>query len=132
MSRDRRCDPAAIAAACTIFMVQTYFLMLLMFPVMKRANVVILFITIMLWAMPLLADAFYYSMRDEDPKLNFMALLSPIGSIVQGLDDPAKGTWIGIAGQAVLCGIIGVIALSVRSRKAKAPPPLPVGLAGRM
>jgi hypothetical protein len=132
ISKDRKSDPAAIAVASTIFLVQSYFLMLLLYPRLKRANLVILFLTAMLWFVPLLADVFYYSEKGEEPKLDFMGVFSPIGSITQGLNDPAKWTWIGIAGQAILCAMIGVIVLSLPARRPKGPPPLPVGLAGEM
>jgi hypothetical protein len=129
LAKDRS-KPAMIAAACGIFLVQAYFLMLLLYPRVKRANAVILFITVMLWFVPLLADVFYYGEKDKQTKLDVFALFSPIGSIVQGLDMPAKGTWMGIAGQAILCGAIGMLVLAASRQKVKSPPPLPVGLAG--
>ena len=123
-----RANPAMIVAACAIFLVEMYLLMRLFYPRLKRANVMILLMVAFLWFVPLLADVFYYGAKEEEAKLDLFGPYSPIGTIANALDRPAKGAWLGVAGQAVLCGIVAILVATVGRRKRASPPPLPIGL----
>jgi hypothetical protein len=108
-----------IAATCTIFLLQAYLLMRLLGPATRRAGILILVITIFLWFVPIMADVIYYGVKNENPRLDFISLYSPIGTLTQALERPAPGLWLGLAGQAALCAVVAALFFARISRGAK-------------
>jgi hypothetical protein len=109
--------PEMILAASAIFLLQTYVLMRLFYPLVRRANALILFITAFLWFAPLFADLSYYSMKNQGPRLDNFALYSPLGTIIQALDKPAAGTWLGIIAQGALCLLLAILLSQAQFRR---------------
>jgi hypothetical protein len=101
--------PEMILAVSAIFLLQTYLLMRLLYPLVSRPNALILFITAILWFAPLFADMVYYGVKDQDPRLDNSALCSPLGTIAQALDKPAAGTWSGILIQGAFCLLLAIV-----------------------
>jgi len=120
--------PEMIAAVCGIFLLQMYLLMRLLFPVVRRANQLILLIIGLSWFCPLLADVIYYGTRNKDPIMNKFALFSPMGTIIQALDNPIAGTWRGVGAQGAACLSLAVLFILTQFRRAGRRP-APIGLA---
>jgi hypothetical protein len=120
--RKLRVDVPLIAAACAIFLLQTYALMLLLCPAVRRANLLILLITAMLWFVPLLADVSYYAAQNQEPALDVVAPYSTLGSISQALGGATARPWMGIAGQGLLCALLLALSLSMESRRGRRRP----------
>ena len=129
-----------IACACAIFLFQVYLWMRILYPRLRRANLLLFLIIALTWFAPLVADVIYYGVKypNIEPRMNHFALLSPLGTMVQALDNPVKKTWTGVAAQgsiALLPAIIFTILQFRAPRAAKrsgspaiAPPPLPSSL----
>lgn len=119
---DVRAEPQMIAAVCAIFLLQTYVLMRLLYPVIRRANALILLLIAVLWFVPLFADVIYYGTRNQNPNLDVFALYSPLGTMAQALHNPVPGTWPGIVAQSALCLFLAVIFFMVEFRRARGLP----------
>jgi hypothetical protein len=109
--------PEMILAVSAIFLLQSYLLMRLLYPLVRRANALILFITAFLWFAPLFADLSFYSMKNQDSRLDNFALYSPLGTIIQALDKPTAGTWPGIIAQGALCLLLGMLLFQAQFRR---------------
>ena len=120
--RSVRVVPQMVAAVCAIFLLQTYLLMRLLYPAIRRANALILFIIAVLWFVPLFADVIYYGIRNQDPQLDAFALYSPLGAMAQALSNPVPGTWPGIAAQGTLCLFLAALFFIVEFRRARGFP----------
>jgi len=102
---------AMIACACAIFLVNAYLLMRLIYPRMRRANALVFFIIAGIWFAPLGADLIYYNMQTPEvtPHMDRIALLSPLGTIIQALDKPVDRTWRGLSGQGMFAAFLAVL-----------------------
>jgi hypothetical protein len=122
----RRPSVPMIACACAIFLIQAYFLMRLLYPRLKRANVLIFIFIMVTWFAPLAGDMIYYGLKDpnHNPRMDHFALLSPLGTMVQALDKPVDKSWPGVAAQGYIALLLAMIFLIVqlRGRRALARP----------
>jgi hypothetical protein len=119
--------PDMIAAACAIFLLQIYLLMRLLYPIVRRANGLILLLIGLSWFGPLFADVLYYGMRDKEPVMDKFALYSPFGTMIQALNNPVSGTWQGVIGQGAICLFLAIIFFMVQIRRTNQHP-TPIGL----
>jgi hypothetical protein len=126
LSYGQRPSVSMIACVSAIFLVQTYFLMRLLYPRLRRANILIFFIIALTWFGPLLGDVIYFSLKDEpgNPPLDHFALLSPLGTIAQALDKPVDTSWLGVAIQGLIVLLPAMLFLffQARARRALNPP----------
>lgn len=120
---------AYIACACTIFLIQTYFVMRLLYPRIRRANVFVFLATALLWFGPLFGDLAYYSLRtpNHNPRMDHFALFSPLGTIIQSLNSPVRNTPVGLVAQAgiALIPVALLLLLQSRGRAVDAIAPMP-------
>jgi hypothetical protein len=128
LSYGRRSNVSMIACASAIFLIQAYLLMCLLYPRVKRANLLLFFIIALTWFGPLVGDVISFSLKNQNgnPPMDHFALLSPVGTISQALDNPVDKTWPGIAAQgliALLPATLFVI-LQARGRRALNSPEL--------
>jgi hypothetical protein len=106
-----------ITAVCAIFLVEIYLIMRLLYPVVRRANALILVFIAFSWLAPLFADVIYYGIQNKDPVMNTFALYSPFGTMIQALDKPVSGTWRGVSVQAAGCLLFAILLFLVQSRR---------------
>jgi hypothetical protein len=119
--------PEMIAAVCSIFLLDMYLLMRLLYPVIRRANGLILLMIGVSWFGPLFADVIYYGTRDKNPVMDKFALYSPVGTMIQALGRPVAGTWKGVSAQGAVSLFLTILFFLVQLRRARRPAP-PIGL----
>ncbi len=111
--------PDMIAAVCAIFLVDVYLLMRLLYPIIRRANALILLFVGLSWLAPLFADVIYYGIKDKPPVMDTFALYSPFGTMIQALDVPVSATWRGVGAQAAGCLFLVVLFILVQLRRGR-------------
>jgi hypothetical protein len=95
-----------IALASAIFFAQMAVLMRMLYPIIKRANVLLGFAIAALWFAPMLGDVFYYTYYRADlqidPRMDTLALCSPVGTFLQAVVFPLPNAWRGLAIQLLI------------------------------
>lgn len=107
-----------IICAVAVFLIQSYLLMRILYPRLRRPNILLFIIIVLTWFVPLAADIAYSALKDPDhgPRMDHFALLSPLGTIAQALDNPVPRTWPGLAAQGLLMLIPAEILLILHLR----------------
>ena len=121
----QRPSVSMIACAGAIFLIQAYLLMRLLYPRLKRANILLFFIIALTWFGPLLGDVISFSLKDQNgnPPMDHFALLSTLGTISQAPDNPVDKTWPGVAAQGLIALLPATLFLISQARARRAPNP---------
>jgi hypothetical protein len=127
-----------IAIAAAIFYLQMAVLMRMLYPFVKRANVLFGFVIAVLWFAPLLADVWYYDYYIADsnvpPQLDRLAVCSPVGTFLQAVRAPLPDAWRGLGMQFLALALFFALLQFQQSRvrqhrqtrEARLPSPPPI------
>jgi hypothetical protein len=105
------------------FLALMYFLMLALYPKIKRANVLLILFIGVFWLAPLLLDVIYYSVfrPDDQPAIDHFATASPLGVIVNLYTGSVpKAMFWGILFQALLMLLFALMTFRRRRALARA------------